>query len=80
MSISFGIRVVKESGSPHVGRKVHISIHGWTRGWLEEFTDDDGWVEFETEDSSSCTFSLSVSGEDMGEFTLEDGETISVTY
>ncbi len=80
MSISFSIRVVKESGSPHVGRKVHITIDSIFRGWLEEFTDEDGWVTFETEDQESCSFSLTVSNEDMGNFTMEDGETMSVTY
>ena len=81
MSVSFAIRVVDKDGSPHEGRKVHVNPTSIWKGWLEDFTDDDGWAHFtyETNDNS-IEFHLSVSGNDMGVFSADDGDTLSVTY
>lgn len=46
--ISFSIRVVNDEGDPVEGVKVTVSFDGIFHGVGEDFTDDDGWAQFES--------------------------------
>lgn len=78
MDISFSIRVVDEDGNPVEGARVFVAYE-WTHD--EDYTDDDGWVEFEKETMLSPTVSATiyVNGEEVGQVQIEDGDTFSFT-
>jgi hypothetical protein len=73
--VQFSIRIVDEDGEPRSG--VKVTIH-WAWTWSAEYTDDDGWAEFDV-DGSPATGTVYAGGDELGEIAAEDGETFSFT-
>lgn len=78
MEISFSVRVVDDDGDSVEGAKVFIA-YPWT--WDEDYTDEDGWVEFEKDlmTSNGVRAKIHVNGDEVGEVFIEDGDTFSFT-
>jgi len=75
--MEFSIRIVDTDGNPRSGVRVLIN---WSWTTSDEYTDEDGWAEFDAGDGTSpSTGSLSADGEDLGKVVFEDGETYSFT-
>ncbi len=73
--MEFSVRIVDEDGNPRSGVKVLIN---WPWTWSAEYTNDDGWAEFDV-DGGPATGKVSAGGDELGEIVPEDGETFSFT-
>ena len=75
-TISFSIRIVDEEGDPVSGKKVYITQSG-LGGSQGQYTDEDGWAEFEF----YCLRFYGIARVDGDEHDIDmsDGETISIT-
>lgn len=80
MGWSASIRVVDEDGDPCSGRKVTIDFGYWT-GIDSEYTDNDGWAEFEYESIDKDSLSVKniwIDSEEVdSDSSLDNGETRS---
>lgn len=81
MSWSCSVRVVDDDDEGVSGAKVTLmgSLLG---GYLTEYTDDDGWAEFEidamSDDSDWILDNIYINGEEVsGSVAVSDGETMS---
>jgi hypothetical protein len=73
--MEFSIRIIDEDGDGVSDIKVSVSFDS-LGGWLEEFTDSDGWATFEPSGHHvSCK--VYVRDELLGEVGIEDGDTFS---
>jgi hypothetical protein len=83
MSWSCAIKIVDDDGDAVEGARVLIIGWGFTGGTISEYTDDDGWAEFELDPWNKDSFhaaSISVDGDEVcGEISIDDGETLSFT-
>ena len=77
MSMNFSVRVVDSDGEPRSGVEVYADF-GILSGGLSEYTDNDGWAEFET-GGDYVSVKIYVDGESQGDHGLEDGDTFSFT-
>lgn len=75
----FKVQVVDEDGDPVSGRKVTVIFTSIFRGYLEEFTDDDGQAEFGFDDLDRGEAEIFVGGEKYGPYSIEDGEGYTVS-
>jgi hypothetical protein len=73
--VQFSIRILEADGTPRRGEKVLIN---WSWSWSAEYTDDDGWAEFDV-DGSPASGTVSAGGEELGKIDADDGETFSFT-
>ena len=76
--MAFSIRVVASDGQPKKSARVGVRSIGILRGAVSEFTDKDGWVHFNWPGLPE-TLIISVDGDDQGEFSLDDDDTLSFT-
>lgn len=80
MDISFSIRVVNEDGEPVQGAMVSV-IYDVTN--QDDYTDEDGWVEFERPKpalgGSGIRGTIYINGEEVGSPWIADGDTFSYT-
>jgi hypothetical protein len=80
MSWSCSIRAINDDDNGRSGVKVTLmgSLLG---GYLSEYTDSDGWVEFEIDGSDQYEViweNIYIDGEEVsGSITINDGETLS---
>lgn len=82
MSWRCSVRIVDDEGNPKSGVDVTLFFFGLLAGHLSEYTDDDGWAEFEldTDFSPQNIERLAVNGEFVAEpGNVSDGETMSFT-
>lgn len=73
---SFSVRVVYDDGDGASGIKVFVSF-GLLGGHSEEYTDSDGWAEFDNYGNESG--SIYIDGSEIGEYDLSDGSSYSFT-
>lgn len=73
---TFSIRVVDEDGDPLSSVSVAVS-YGSLGGVGTEYTDDDGWTEWETLDHVS--FTVYIDSNEEGTYGFEDVDTRSFT-
>lgn len=74
--MTFYVRVVNDEGDP---RTVKVTaFFGILNGFLEEYTDDDGWATFNTSKEYD-TAHIYADGEDMGDISISDEERMSFT-
>lgn len=77
MGMNFSVRIVDEDGNG-VEDKLVTASFGVTHGQKEDFTDEEGWAQFETfGDYTSAK--IYVDGECLGECDLEYDDTCSFT-
>jgi len=79
MEIHFSIRVVDADGDGIEGAKVAVH-YPWTHD--SDYTDDEGWVQFEKETTpwDGIRTTVYVNGElEAEEIWIEDGDTFSFT-
>jgi hypothetical protein len=89
MSHTFHVRLVDEDGNPKRGMKVWAKESGIFGESGTEYTDDDGWVEFENslldEDKIISDVYIYVfegflrESHEFGPFDIEDGDSFSFT-
>jgi hypothetical protein len=78
MTISYSIRIVDEDGNGVEGANVYIEYGGLLGSWDEGYTDENGWVEFDT--SQDIISKVYVNDEIVGEdYRVEEGDTFSFT-
>lgn len=75
--IGFSIRVVDSDGQPRKSARVGARSINILGGAKSEYTDDDGWANFDW--PLPETVIISVDGDDQGEHPLDDGDTLSFT-
>ncbi|MCF8184561.1 MAG: hypothetical protein K9J43_06255, partial [Polynucleobacter sp.] len=78
--ISFGIRVVDEDGNGVEGAKVFVA-YPWTHD--EDYTDEDGWVQFERERTmhGGVNVDIYVNGDQVAEkMWIDEGEYVTYSY
>ena len=75
MSMDISVRVVDDEGNGQSGLRVTLDF-GMMYGQSTEFTDDDGWANFEIGgDYDTCT--IFIDGDNYGDHSVEDGESFS---
>ena len=81
MGWNCSIRVLDENGRPASGATVTLHFHGLMGGFLKEYTDSDGWAEFNLPDSANDVQSISTvyvgSREVASSIGITNGETLS---
>ncbi len=75
--MTFDVYVVDGDGDPVRGVKVTV-IFSFPRGWLAEYTDDDGHAEFAYENVAPGTAEIFVRDEKSGPHYIEDGSGFTV--
>jgi hypothetical protein len=75
---TFSIRVVNENGDPMEGITVLVSFGIWN-GHSEEFTDNDGWVEFDNLNDDLTHGEIYVNGNKQGDYSTGSGDSYSFT-
>lgn len=73
---TFSIRVVDEDGRPRSGVTIMVA-YGSFGGVGTEYTDDDGWTQWELLDHYS--FKVYIEDNEGVDCTFEDGDTCSFT-
>lgn len=83
MSWSCSVRVIDEDGDEVSGARVSLVEGGLIGGHLIEYTDSNGWAEFEIDSTDRSDFifeSINVDGDEVsGSLAIDDGETLSFT-
>lgn len=74
----FVVYVVDDDESPVEGRKVHISFTSIWRGWLEEFTDEDGFAVFDDENLDPGEATIAVADVTHGPYDIDDGDSFTI--
>ena len=74
----FTVQVLDDDGDAVVGKRVHVSFTGLLRGWLEEFTDDDGQAVFDYENVEPGEAAIFVNDEKFGPYDISDGDGLTV--
>lgn len=82
MSWSCSVRVVDDDGDGREGVKVTLMGSGLLGGHLTEYTDSDGWAEFEMDSDRDewIVENIYVDGDEVcGSMSIDDGDTMSFT-
>ncbi len=74
----FDVYVVDEDDNPIEGKRVRVTFTSLLRGWLEEFTDDEGHAEFDYENVEPGEAWITVSDESHGPYYIEDGSGFTI--
>jgi hypothetical protein len=76
--VQFNVQVLDDDGDPVVGKKVTVIFTSFFRGWLEEFTDDDGQAEFDYDSVEPGKANIYVDDVKYGPYQLDDGDEYTV--
>jgi hypothetical protein len=83
MAHTFSIRIVDQRGNPRRGVSVWAKEAGLFGESGTEYTDSDGWVKFHNpywmDEKTVYGLYVYVGGEEFGPFTVENGDTFSLT-
>ena len=83
MSHVFSVRIVDQNGNPQRGIRVWAKESGIFGESGSEYTDSDGWVEFRNpywgEERTVYGLYIYVRDKKFGPFTVDGGDTLSVT-
>jgi hypothetical protein len=75
---TFLIRVVDQRGRPFEGIRVSVDFGIWY-GQSNEYTDSNGWAEFDNLDGKLVSGQIFVDSKLQGEYSTYNGETYSFT-
>lgn len=76
--MTFKVYVVDEDDNPVEGKRVHVSFTSFFRGWLEEFTGEDGHAVFDDERIDPGEAVIVVNDETHGPYDIDDGDGITI--
>lgn len=83
MGWNTAIRVISENGSPKKGARVSIIFFGFLGGYSKEYTDSDGWANFDIPSANEYRMiinSIYVNGEEVdSDLGIDRGEKKSYT-
>lgn len=74
----FTVYVVDDDGRPIKGKRVHVLFTSFFRGWLEEFTDDEGHAVFDYDNVAPGEATITVSDETHGPYSVDDGDSFTI--